>query len=301
MGLLHAAFLSQVAGTTVLVRRAEHAQAIQRHGITTSTNGNIQNESNVVATTSFACLDAADLVMVAVKSYDTKSVAQALANARGTSSAVVSLQNGFGHDELLVKACGINRILLGKTGYGARRIDDTTVEVTGSGTTVLGERNGVITSRVTELVALLASAGAQTEPSDNMNAVLWTKFAQACCQNVLSAVTGLSFGEMYKRQDVVEMLRVLAAEMSSLARAQNVPMLHDLVPKMLQNWQGRTHRSSMLQDLEAGRRTEIDALNAEAVRLGEKVGVDMPANRKMWMAIRAREEEQSWVPRKPTH
>lgn len=138
VGLIHAALLSQVAPTTLLVRRPEHAEAVRRDGVTVIHPDGSQNNDHLEATNDPNCLDQADFVIVAVKSYDTVDVAQLLASHGSRFTTVLSLQNGLGHEEALVAACGRDRVLPGITGYAGRRRSDSVVEMSAASVTVIG-------------------------------------------------------------------------------------------------------------------------------------------------------------------
>jgi 2-dehydropantoate 2-reductase len=287
MGLIHAALLSRVVDTSLLVRRAEQAQTLLSNGVTIVSEDGDRTNHRLAASSTPEDLDSADLVIIAVKSYQTEDVAELLAASSNNRSTILSIQNGIRHNDILAKVCGENRVLLGKTGYAGSRIDETTVQVTGSGSTVFGERSGEMSDRVLALEPLFRKAGINVETSDQMWSVLWSKFAQACSQNALSAVTRKPFDDLLASESARQMLHLLSIEMTELARAENVELQFDPYERLLENWVGLNHRSSMLQDLEAGRPTEVDALNGDAVRRGEQLGIPMPTNRSIWLLMKA--------------
>lgn len=77
--------------------------------------------------------------------------------------------------------------------------------------------------------------------------------------------------------------------MTELARAEGMELLFDPYERQMENWRGVAHRSSMLQDLESGRRTEIDALNGFALQLARKHGISLPVNDMLWSLTKASE------------
>lgn len=289
--MIHASLPSKVVSTSLLVRRQEQVDALNNNGTTIVDWNGIKTTSEVLTSSDAGILDDADLVIISVKSYQTQSVADLLAKSATDSALVMSIQNGFGHDELLVEACGNERVLLAKTGYAGRRTDDSTVEMTATGETVFGERNGAVSERVQQIEQVFREAEVGVKVSEQMNPVLWSKFAQACSQNALSAITGKAFFELRSRESARQLLGLLSDEMKKLAAAEGVPLLFDPYVQLLKNWDGLHRRSSMLQDLEAGRRTEVDAVNGEAVRLGERHGLEMATNRAVWLLVRTMEQD----------
>lgn len=289
MGLIHAALLSQVAQVSLVVRGEQQALAVRNEGVTIINSDGQRTQHQLAASSTPQALDEADVVIIAVKSFQTGQVAQLLAASSNQKSVVVSVQNGIHPHEVLAQACGQPRVLLGMTYYAGSRVDLTAVQVNWIGTTVIGERHGGSSGRVLELEQLFRRAGIQVEASDDMWSVVWTKFAQSCCQNALSALARKPFSELVESQSALKLLQLLSQEMTQLAAMENVKLLFDPHEQLLKNWVGLNHRSSMLQDLQAARPTEIDELNGEAVRRGEVAGLEMATNRAVWLLVKASE------------
>ena len=225
MGMIHAALLSKVAPVQMLVRRAEQAQALNADGLTLVDWTNAKDVYTVPSTANANVLDDAELIVIAVKSYQTAQVAELLSASKNESSLVMSIQNGFGHDELLVNACGADRVLLGKTGYAGGKKNDATVHMSSTGETVIGEREGPVTPRVRNIEEVFQNANVSVEVSDQMRSVLWSKFAQACSQNGLSAITGKMFSELHESESARELLQSLADEMKDSGRGRRCSTL----------------------------------------------------------------------------
>lgn len=287
--MIHAACLSRVAETNLLVRRKEQAADVAVKGITILQPDGQRTVDRVNATSNPTCLANAELVIVAVKSYSTNEVASVMASHLGQDAVILSLQNGLAHEQAFRDACGAAKVISGKTGYSGRRQADSTVEMAATGVTVIGEPAATLTERIVTISKLFGDAGINVNVSDNIRAEVWSKFAQACCQNALSALTRKSFGNLRRSEEATELLRRGSAELTALADAEGVRLLFDPYERIMDNWLFEDHRSSMLQDLESDRPTEVDALNGEAVRLGKGHGLSMPINETLWLLTKASE------------
>jgi 2-dehydropantoate 2-reductase len=289
IGISHAAFLSRVVPTTLLVRRPEQVEEIYQSGLQVTNLDGTVTVDYPTATVDDDCLDEADVVIVTVKGYDMDDIAKLLKDRRHSISTVIPMQNGFGHEQALVDACGQDRVTWAMTGFSGRRTSDSSVEISSIVPTMIGEDNGELTDRITQIEAIMSSAGIPTQASTEIKSVLWSKFAQACCQNALSALTRKTFGELRETPHAVELLRRISEEMKLLAEAEGIPLLFDPYERQMEKWKNNRHRSSMLQDLDSCRPTEIDALNGVAVELGAKHGIDVPVNQAMWFLTKATE------------
>ena len=225
----------------------------------------------------------ADVTLVTVKSYDTSDAADALAPVVGAEDIVVSLQNGMGNEEVLDDALEAT-VLGGTTTYGANlRIDDECVEYTGRGEVVVGDYRGDPSREAEHVAETLEPLNARE--TDEMDATLWEKLAVNCAINPVTALTRLTNGEAAASASGV--MRAAAKEVERVAYEQGVS-LEGTPERALEVARATAeNESSTLQDVRAGRRTEIDALNGYVVKKAEEVPT--PTNRTLAALVRATE------------
>ncbi|MEA3400628.1 MAG: 2-dehydropantoate 2-reductase [Armatimonadota bacterium] len=276
MGCLHAALLRE-AGVSVglLDHRAERAALIEERGIIVERDG---QERTVPMTCSAdpADLRASDLAIVFVKAYDTEEATRRALPAIGDAASVLTLQNGLGNHELLAELVRPARVLAGTTTTGATLLGDGHVREAGRGFVQLGSPTGN-SRRTREAVALFERAGLDCEATPSVDEVLWAKAIVNAAVNPLTALTGLRNGMLVEIPELREQVRAVVREAAAVARAEGVFVREDIV-QLVEEICERTgrNRSSMLQDISAGRRTEIDVINGEIARRGDARGVAAP-------------------------
>lgn len=228
------------------------------------------------------------LALVLVKSHQTAAVADVLEPVLDRSGLAVTVQNGLGNAEALAARLGVERVAAGIAVMGATLVTPGEVRSV-PGRFVLGS-SPATAERVERLVSLLHEAGIPTALADDIAAAVWCKLAANCAVNPLSALFGLTNGELLERQDLRPQLVAAAREVGAVAAAKGIRLQRDTVLSTLETAQATaTNRSSMLQDLERGARTEIDAMCGAVVREGRRLGVATPANAELFRRVRERE------------
>jgi 2-dehydropantoate 2-reductase len=224
----------------------------------------------------------ADVTLVTVKSYDTSDAADAL---RGTNDTVVSLQNGMGNEEILDDALEAT-ILGGTTTYGANlRLSEASpyVEYTGRGEVVVGDYRGGPSRDGERVAETLEPLNARA--TDEMDAALWEKLAVNCAINPTTALTRLTNGEA--AESASDVMRAAAEEVERVADEQGVSI--EGTPERALEVARATaqNESSTLQDVRAGRRTEIDALNGFVVERARETDTYVPTNETLYSLVKS--------------
>lgn len=247
------------------------------------------------ATTSAAELGTVDLVIVFVKSMHTVAAVRAAAPLIGEKTLFLTLQNGLGNAEAIADEVGPERVIAGVTYDSAALAGPGKVRLTNSGATFIGELDGPSSSRVERVVAAFAGAGISAEPTDNGRGLIWGKVLINSVFNATCAITGYLSGEIGKHAPALEWAALVGAETAAVASAVGVQLPYDdPVEKVLQTAKGAgASKASMLQDIEAGRLTEVDHINGAVVRAGEKFGVQTPYNRALTLLVHMLEAKQA--------
>lgn len=279
LGTLVGALLADAGHDVHLVGRPRHVEAIQRDGVHVSGSRGF----TAYPTAATGATDV-DLTLVTVKSYDTREAAEQI---RGRQDAVVSLQNGMGNEDVLREAVD-STVLAGVATYGARKTGEGEVEYTGEGVIRLGSPEGGGSS-VAEETANALSSGVEAEARDDMPGVLWRKLAVNAGVNPVTALTGLSNGEAVERAG--DLVREAAEETGRVAVAADV----DVEPERCGETaievaeQTSDNLSSMLRDVERGRRTEVDAINGYVADTARQMDVEASVNRTLHSLVSAAE------------
>lgn len=285
VGSLFAAHLAQRGEAEVWAYDldAEHVAAINERGLRLS--GVADVHGRLSATTDAAELPACDFGIVATKGMHTAPALQATAGAF-RDGAVCSVQNGVGNEEVIAQH--VPRVIRGTTFPAGRILGPGHVAWDTAGDTSIGpfEPSPASLDEVETLAGLLSRAGMPTKAMADARGAQWTKVIFNAASNPIGALTGLTHGRVCELPDLRELVRRLVAEGVAVADAQGIVLDGD--PDALIDRAAEVaydHRASMLQDVEAGRRTEVDALNGGIVRFGREHGVATPLNEAIWALV----------------
>ncbi|MDQ2056144.1 2-dehydropantoate 2-reductase [Halobellus sp. H-GB7] len=283
LGTLLGGLLARTHDVT-LVGRDPHISAVRESGVEIS--GGVEAHTHPDATTNGAGREA-DVALVTVKAFDTEDAAAALAT--GEYEAVCSLQNGL-TEETLARglACPV---LAGTATYGARLAGPGHVVCTGVGRVVVGNRDGGRHPWAERLGEAFRDADVRTLVAADMPRRRWEKLAVNAGINAVTALARVENGALASGAGS-ETARRAARETARVARASGVDLPTDRAEAALETVIDATaaNRSSMLQDVDAGRRTESDAINGEVVRRAEEHDLRVPVNRTLTDLLRAWED-----------
>jgi 2-dehydropantoate 2-reductase len=239
-----------------------------------------------------AGLQPATLIFLCVKSYDTETAARALADA-AVGSAVASLQNGWGHMEVLERALPKSPLIAGATSLGAHFDEYGTLRPSTGGMTWFAPWHETDFRWAEYAVTLFESAGLRAEASHDATGILWRKLALSAAVNPVSALSGLRNGEILESEPQLRTAEAAVREAARVGarlgyldgRADPVARLHDILRETAEN------RSSMAEDLARGRPTEVDAIVGAVVRAARDVAEPVPELERLWERVRLEEQK----------
>jgi 2-dehydropantoate 2-reductase len=293
MGSLFGAMLSQDGQEVLLVdKRCEQVEAINRNGITILYPDG--SEERIKARAACEPVEAgdADLVILLVKSYDTEQALQDCLSVIGSHTTVLTLQNGLGNIEKISSIVGQGRVIAGTTSYGCCALGPGRIALSNRGEVTLGEIDGQLSARIQELAGLFQARGIQVQLSDNIAGVIWTKLAVNVGINAITAITSLKNGQLLAQKETQQLMELAIEELLQVARCRGITLLADPVLLARQVAQSTfSNKSSMLQDLECGRKTEIDSINGAVAAEGGKAGVETPVNQVLTLLIKILENK----------
>ena len=295
MGSLFAYFFHQAGYTPWLLdNHAGRVDAIRREGLTVETPAGKHHISMSTATTKPEEIGQVDLIVIAVKAYDTEPAMEGAFSLLGDKTVVLTLQNGLYNIERIARITGKNRVLGGTTAHGATQLDHAHIRHAGSGETVIGALQGERVLQLNAIGDLLNRSGVKTRVTDDVNGALWSKLLINAAINPLTALTRLPNGEITESSELLDVQRRVVEEACAVAK-QKGKMIHfaDPVGKVMQVCKATaTNQSSMLQDILNGTKTEIDYINGAIVAEGTSCGVSTPYNQILTRLVKALEIQQ---------
>jgi 2-dehydropantoate 2-reductase len=307
LGLLFASKLAACCTQlTVVTRTQEQAEELKVKGIElvgmdlpmTTTKNDIDISSYLYETSDphDSCNREVDYIFLMVKQTAiTEEFIHFIRKQMTSDTYVISFQNGIGHEHKLSQASGEGRLLLAVTTEGAKRNSWSRVSHTGHGVTYIGRpKSGELeigTDSHILLIELLERAGFQTVLSKNMEVRVWQKLAVNAVINPLTAILRVSNGELLQSEWTRSLMLELYQEFILLAALRGISLPEELWATILHVCQATSsNHSSMLQDVEAGRPTEIDYMNGRLVQMANDVGIELPANNMVYKLIKAIEK-----------
>ncbi|MDD4940589.1 MAG: 2-dehydropantoate 2-reductase [Candidatus Omnitrophica bacterium] len=220
------------------------------------------------------------LIVVCVKSYDTKNAVGRLKPLIDDDTSILTLQNGMGNIELIGEAVGPDQVIGGVTSLGATWLDIGHVRYAGKGETIIGKIDGKTSVQMRAIRELFNKAGLDTRISQDIKGFLWSKLIVNTGINALTAVTRLRNGDLLDHEGSRRILREAVTEAVKVAKRKRIKLLYDdplaKVESVCESTAGNV--SSMLQDVLRKKRTEIDFINGVVVRFGQELGIAVPAN-----------------------
>ena len=300
MGSVYGGLLAHAGyDVTLIDPREDHVSLIQRDGlIVEGVRG--RHVIRVPAHTSHAGLPPADFAVVFTDANATAEAARTAAQVLKREGFALTLQNGIGNVEALTAALGEARVVAGVTMNSGALSEPGRVAYTNAGVTSIGELDGRTTARIEEVARMLNKAGIETVVIADPMAHIWSKFVLNCAINPLTAITGLRSGEMYRTPEVNALQDRVIDEILMVVERKGVRLAEpDPRKKIKDHCRKRYNRPSMMQHVEQGRRTEIDALNGALVREAKALGLAVPYNEAVVAVVKGLEKSRRQLLHEP--
>jgi 2-dehydropantoate 2-reductase len=281
MGSLFGAMLAE-AGNEVWLHDVwqEHVQTINDEGLSIEREGRTR-VVRLNATTEPDQIGRAELTVIFVKSTQTRAAAQTAQQLAGSEGSVMTLQNGMGNADTIAEFIAPDRILAGTTSHGATMLGPGRIRHAGIGATTIG--TWAATGPGRELAGRFAdfftAAGIETEAVDEVRSVVWNKLLINIGINAITALSGIKNGQILDLEITRALSRTAVEEAMAVARAQDIAIREDAVEIVFKVAEATAvNRSSMGQDVDNRRRTEIAAINGFIVSQARKLGIAAPVN-----------------------
>jgi len=271
----------------------EHVERIQSYGLELEgLTGNFTIQAR--AATSAEGLPKADVALICVNTYSTRNAAHTAREVLTPEGCALTLQNGVGNVEILSEVLGRTRVLAGLSFQSGDLAGPGRMRHTNNGPTYLGELDRSRSLRLLHLASLFEAAGMNPELTDDINTTIWSKFVHNCGINAICAITGLRPADIATVPELDEFQTGIILETLALLNAKGV-VLPDADPLayIKEYCSHKHHRPSMLQHLDRGQRTEIDALNGYVAAESARLGLPAPCNDALTRLMKGRERRPS--------
>ncbi|MCM8779952.1 MAG: 2-dehydropantoate 2-reductase [Candidatus Omnitrophica bacterium] len=289
MGCLVAAYLAKSKEEIWLLDKdKKRAGQIDEQGISVQgVSGDWKVKVN--ATSDVADIKNADLVIICVKSYDTKEAISEVKPLLGDDTTVLTLQNGIGNVEIISEVAGQDRVIAGSTNQGATLLGNGLIRHAGKGETAIGRMDGKITVQMRYIRELFNKVGLETKITRDIKGLLWSKLVINAGINALTAITRLANGRLIEFESTREIMREAVNEAVKVAKKKRIKLIYDdplaKAEAVCEATSGNI--SSMLQDVLNKKNTEIDFINGVIVRQARSLGIAAVVNSVLVNLIKA--------------
>lgn len=294
LGCLFSGLLSNVAEVWLLDHDPVRAERILDQG-GIFCDGLSTWKAKVPVTANTNDISVVDLVIVCTKSFHTANALDHAMPVIGPETAVLSVQNGIGNDEIIEDAVGMARTFIGATHQAAVLTGDGRIRHAFDGPTIIGCRSKKASENLLKIKKLLGEAKITVKTSNNINGLLWSKLIVNVGINALSAITRLENGKLLEYEETKDIMIAAVEEAAKIARRKKIQLSYkDPVKAVLKACdEFRYNRSSMLQDISKRKKTEVDYINGVIVGEGKKYKIATPVNETLLRLVKTTEKTYS--------
>lgn len=289
MGAYFGGRLARAGHDVSFIARGRNLAAMREGGLRVeSPTGNF-TLNPINATDDPAKIGPVDCVLYCVKLYDVHETAKKLAPLLRPDTMIVTLQNGIDVVEMLEPEVGRSHTLPGASYVNAHIVEPGLIRhAGGAGHVDFGELDGKLSPRAQSLIDAFASAGMEARFKPDIIDSLWTKFVMVCSFSSVMGLTRAPIGVVCADPTGLQLLGDALSEAVAVARASKINLPADARQSMLKMAQALPPKlkSSLLEDIEHGRRIEIEWFSGTIARLGEKLGVPTPVHRVIYAALK---------------
>ena len=281
--------LAQAGYDVSFIARGAHLAAIKANGLKVlSPLGDFTiKPANV--TDDPADVGVVDVVLFMVKNYDTRQAAEQIRPLVGPDTAIIPFQNGVDARALLSEVLGAGHVLGGVAFIPASIPEPGVIKHNAElAKLVFGEFDRQVSPRAVAFLDALEKAGVAGEISADINVVLWSKLMFLTSMSAINCITRQAAGLVQSDEETMALYMDAMREVAAVATAHGIKLGEEAIAANMSLAQSfpPQNKTSMFQDLEAGRRLEINYLSGAVVRLGREKGIDTPIHRTAWVAIK---------------
>lgn len=290
VGGFYGALLARQGHDVSFVARGAHLEAIRAHGL--RVRGAVGDfTARAAAESDTAAIGQVDLVIFAVKTYDNATALPMLKPLTGPSTAVLTLQNGVDSVDEIAATVGAAHVLGGSTYVATAIAEPGLIEQTGTHRRIVfGEVSGAagVSARVGGIAQAMRDADIHAEPVADARPSLWEKFVYLAPFAGFTGAARLPIGPLRELPGFFDLALRACGEVAAVARAEGIPLPADLQQRLRTYIDAlpATTRSSLLIDLQSGKRIEVESLQGSVVRRAAAAGVDVPIMQTLYAVLK---------------
>lgn len=295
MGSLYAAAFHRAGAEVTLIDvAAAHLAAINAEGLRLETRAGLET-FRLPAVRPEEASGQTDLVMLFTKTFHTDAALGGVKAILGPTTHVLTLQNGLGNDAAVARHVAPERVIAGVSTLPSDLVGPGHVRSHGEGGSKIYPALGGDIAFAEQVADLLTAGGLPTTLQPDIQAAIWSKAIFNAAMNTLCALTRRTPGFLGAHEESQALIRAVVLEGVAAANASGVaieaqPILDLTVVSVTDH---ADHEASMLQDVKAGRRTEVDAINGAIVRAAQAAGVATPVTEALWRLVKLEEAKLS--------
>ena len=295
MGSIYASFLAKSNNEVLAIDLWEdHLKAIKDNGLRVSGFSGDNIVKNVKVSNNINDAKDYDLFVIATKASGVGPVASKLSKIISNKSLILTIQNGLGAGERIASFMPTDNVLLGVAqGFGASMIGPGHAHHNNMSMIRIGEMNGGITPRLNSLVKIWCNAGFNAKAFEDIEQLIWEKFICNVAWSGSCSVFRKTLGQVMDNEHMYNIAKGCALEARQMGDFKKVNFTFDDTVEYITEFGKKLLNSkpSMLQDVEANRLSEVDAINGMVVTLGKELGIETPYNTAVSSIIKAQEAE----------
>jgi 2-dehydropantoate 2-reductase len=291
--------LAKAGDDVTFIARGGHLKAIQERGLTVKS---IKGDFNikVKAVERLPDEEKFDLIIFAVKSYDLNDACQNIKNAAHDNTTIMSLLNGVDSEDIVGSFFGMEKVIGSVAFIGAQILEPGVISHTAAGMITIGELNNPLNPplirgsgwRCEEVLKLFERVGVTIKLSEDINKDIWSKMVWNVGFNAITAITGSMVSDVLSVPESRKIVEMAMKETVDVAKGKGIKITDDIVEKTIsKTLKAGAIKTSMLQDRENGKRTEIDSINGAIVRMGKDMGIPVPVNETLYGTVKILENK----------
>jgi 2-dehydropantoate 2-reductase len=294
MGSVYAGLFASAGHEVWAIDRwAEHVEAMKKNGLRLEGKSG-DRTVKVRATTQARDAGPCDLVVLATKAMHVAPAAESAKALLGKDTPVLSIQNGLGGPDTAAEILGRERVMVGVVGgFGASMKAPGHAHHNGMELVRLGEFGGPITPRLKKVEETWSGAGFNVKVFDDIDQLVWEKLICNCAYSGPCGLMECTIQQVMDDADLSKVSAACAAEGYAVAKAKGVKLGFTDPVAYVRDFGSKipNARPSVLLDLMAKRRSEIDVINGSIPRVGKQVGVAAPVNETITALVKAKEKK----------
>ncbi len=280
--------LARAGNDVHFIARGARLDAMRQNGLRLTTSDE-DSTLQVKASENPEDAGTAELVLFCVKTYDTASAAKSISPILERGSSILTLQNGIENFDQISDVVGSDLVLPGIALIGSEvQVPGVIHVMTQIRKVVFGEISGQKTPRTERINDTFRSAGIDSEISTDISKLLWQKMIWICGSAGMTSIIRLPIGKLMFYPETREMFKQIMEEVDEVAKAKGIDVGRNYVQNRIDfaDHLEKNTTASMMRDLLAGRKLELDALNGTVIRMGKEHGIATPMNWAVYTALK---------------